>query len=383
MGKWTTDYELVCMNCGNHFHATNQNAKFCSEDCKSKYHKKSLVEEKSKFLIENGIENVDYVIDRWNGLACKRIYGGWMKTMHPGKTTADYKKEFPDALICCAKDKENTSKNSGQFMKTPEYRKKYSEMFKGENNPNHSSKTTEQQRKERSPFSKEFYKARGRNEEEVHDFVKTALKDRLTETQLEYWIAKGYNEETAKEMLSERQRTFTLEKCIAKYGEIEGRKKYENRQIQWSRKIEEKYKNGEFSKLPKSIHTSAISNYEIKCINEIITKLNITEYKGGSSIDEQFKMFDTGKRRIYVYDFVYENKVIEFNGDYWHCNPNEYDKNFYNKSLKMTASQKWKEDEYKIKLIEEKGYKVLVIWESEYNDNPEATIQKCIDFIKS
>lgn len=368
MGKWTTDYECVCMNCGNHFHATNQTAKFCSDECKKKKYKKSSVEEKSKFLIENGIENVDYVIDRWNGLACKRIYGGWMKTMHPGKTTADYKKEFPDALICCAKDKENTSKNSGQFMKTPEYRKKYSEMFKGENNPNHSSKTTEQQRKERSPFSKEFYKSRGRNEEEVHDFVKTALKDRLTETQLEYWIAKGYNEETAKEMLSERQRTFTLEKCITKYGYEEGLKRWKERQKKWSVSFAKSVKSG-------------YSGIELSFIENILNTVNNKEFEENhySQISKKHQLcLDS-----YRYDFCYNNKIIEFNGDYWHANPNTYSEDYYIARKEKTAKEIWQFDSYKVKHAESYGYKVLVVWESEYNDNPEATIQKCIDFIKS
>lgn len=372
MGKWTTEYELVCINCGNHFHAANQNAKFCSEDCKSKYHKKSLVEEKSKILIENGIENIDYVIDRWNGLACKRIYGGWMKTMHPGKTTEDYKKEFPDALICCTKDKENTSKNSGQFMKAPEYRKKYSEMFKGENNPNHSSKTTEQQRKERSPFSKDFYKARGRSEEEVHNFVKTALKDRLTETQLEYWIAKGYNKETAKEMLTNRQRTFTLEKCITKYGAEKGKEMWKKRQEKWKKALTE-----HFSKYGDKRNALAQSEFAIYCIEKICNKMNIIIPFSEKFITNK----DTGKH--FSFDFQYENKLIEFNGDYWHCNPLKYSFDYFNKRKNMTAKEIWEYDEEKIKTAESYGYKVLVVWESEYNENKENTIQKCIDFINS
>lgn len=368
MGKWTTDYELVCINCGNHFHATNQTAKFCSEDCKSKYYKKSLVEEKSKFLIENGIENVDYVIDRWNGLACKRIYGGWMKTMHPGKTTEDYKKEFPDALICCTKDKENTSKNSGQFMKTPEYRKKYSEMFKGENNPNHSSKTTEQERKERSPFSKEFYKARGRNEEEVHDFVKHALKDRLTETQLEYWTSKGYNIKDAKKKLSERQRTFTLEKCIEKYGEIEGLKRWKERQKKWSKSFAKSIKGG-------------YSGKELLFIEDLLNTINDKEIENNhySQISKNHQLCIES----YRYDFSYNNHIIEFNGDYWHANPNIYNEHDFIERKDSEAWEIWKKDSYKIKTAESYGYKVLVVWESEYNENKENTIQKCIDFINS
>jgi hypothetical protein len=35
----------------------------------------------------------------------------------------------------------------------------------------------------------------------------------------------------------------------------------------------------------------------------------------------------------------------------------------------------------KISLIESKGYKVLTIWESEYRNNPQQTLEKCIKFI--
>lgn len=373
MSKWSTNYELTCVECGAVFHATNKDAMFCCDKCKKDYTKRRIINRKSAELITNGIENIDYVIDRWNGLACKRIYGGWMKTMHPGKTSEDYKKEFPDALLCCKKDKYNTSKNSGQFMKTPEYRKKYSEMLKGENNPNHKSKTTEQQRKERSPFSKEFYKIRGRDENEVYTFAKNAVKDRLTETQLEYWIVKkGYSEEEAKKKLSERQRTFTLEKCIEKYGEIEGKNVWKNRQKNWKKSITK-----HFYECGDSRNSLSQSEFALDCIYEINKVLS----KQPNNKEKFLTNYETGKH--YSFDYQYENKLIEFNGDYWHCNPNKYKFNYFNKRKKMTAAEIWEYDKQKIKTAEYYGYQVLVVWESEYNKNKEATIQKCIDFIKS
>jgi very-short-patch-repair endonuclease len=53
-------------------------------------------------------------------------------------------------------------------------------------------------------------------------------------------------------------------------------------------------------------------------------------------------------------------------------------------SIKINkCSQKdiWKYDKKKIKLIENMGYEILIIWEKEYKQNKEKTIQKCIDFI--
>ena len=43
---------------------------------------------------------------------------------------------------------------------------------------------------------------------------------------IEYYLKKGLNEEEAKLALKERQTTFSLEKCIKKYGFEEGTKKW-------------------------------------------------------------------------------------------------------------------------------------------------------------
>lgn len=41
----------------------------------------------------------------------------------------------------------------------------------------------------------------------------------------------------------------------------------------------------------------------------------------------------------------------------------------------------WNADKNKIDLIVERGYEVLVIWESDYKKNPQQTLEKCIEFI--
>ena len=53
--------------------------------------------------------------------------------------------------------------------------------------------------------------------------------------QIKHWTNKGFTEEEAKEKVREQQlkRSFTLEKCIKKYGEEEGTKKYNERQEKW------------------------------------------------------------------------------------------------------------------------------------------------------
>ena len=74
---------------------------------------------------------------------------------------------------------------------------------------------------EYSPFSKNFCGYKGRTDEEIEHLrikaTKHDVKGRNT-NQIEYWIKKGFSEEEAKMKVAERQRTFTLEKCIEKYG---------------------------------------------------------------------------------------------------------------------------------------------------------------------
>ena len=89
---------------------------------------------------------------------------------------------------------------------------------------------------------------------------------------------------------------------------------------------------------------------------------------------------------MYLYDIHYGNKIIEFNGDYWHANPELYLFEDYvgnilnNKPTK--AYEIWAKDAKKKTLAEELGYEVLVIWESEFLEFPKTTIEKCLKFLR-
>ena len=49
----------------------------------------------------------------------------------------------------------------------------------------------------------------------------------------------------------------------------------------------------------------------------------------------------------------------------------------------MFAYEIWEKDKIRINSIEKEGYKVLIIWENDYNKNKKESIQKCIDFLKN
>lgn len=363
--------EKNCTICNNIFMTKSNRSQYCSKECKSK---NSF--NKNQERLTTGDEGIDYIVDKWNGYATPRLYGAWIRAMHPGKTTADYLIEFPGSDLCCEKDKHATTVNSGKHMKDAKYRKMASDAIKGANNPNHKTKTTKEERQSRSPFSKKFLAYE--SESEAMKFQKEHCSKGISSNNIDYWLNKGYSLEEAKELLKERQTTFTLEKCIIKYGEELGLVKFNERQTKWSAKIEEKYKNGEFTRFCKNNW----SKVELEFIHCLVDKLKLTtdEYYSAINGRQFFRYFKT-EQITKSYDFVIGKKIIEFNGDYWHCNPSIYEADYFNKSIQMKSREKWKHDSSKIKLIEAEGYHVLTIWEKDWVDSPKQTIKKCIEFI--
>jgi G:T-mismatch repair DNA endonuclease (very short patch repair protein) len=88
-------------------------------------------------------------------------------------------------------------------------------------------------------------------------------------------------------------------------------------------------------------------------------------------------------KRVYKYDItnLRNKKIIEINGVFWHCKPELYGDDYYNKIKKMFAKEIRDYDIYKLNIAKEHGYDVLVIWEDDYHNNPKETIVKCVNFI--
>ena len=127
------------------------------------------------------------------------------------------------------------------------------------------------------------------------------------------------------------------------------------------------------------------SKPEKELVESLIKELKLKNEDHYSCLNEQYFIYNTYSKKIYTYDFVLKslNKIIEFNGDYWHCNPMKYKSNFFNKRKQMFAKDIWSYDEMRINRVKEIGFDVLVVWESDYKKNKEETVQKCIDFLNS
>jgi G:T-mismatch repair DNA endonuclease (very short patch repair protein) len=247
----------------------------------------------------------------------------------------------------------------------------------------HSSKRTEQQRKENSPFSVEFWKKKNPNlsekqlKEKVKGIAKKACDDRLTSTQLEYWIEKcDGNIEQATELYKNRQTTFSKEICIKKYGEEDGLKIWEDRQHKWMDSIFKSDSHiGGYSTISQFLFDDILDMYQKEKMNtdKIFYATKNKEY------------FIKKLQKYYLYDFCDFNqkKFIEFNGDVYHANPEKFKSNDTpNPFLReKTSKEIWDLDKNKLDVALSNGFQVLVIWESEYKKNKETTLNKCLEFL--
>jgi hypothetical protein len=255
--------------------------------------------------------------------------------------------------------------------------------------------------KENSRNCKEYWVKRGYSEKEsiqksidvmneIHKKTSTKRKEDKEKykhsynTCIEYYIKRGYSEEEGKRLISERQKTFSLEICINKYGSDKGLEIWTNRQSNWLNKLNTKPNSEKIKinrkKISNKTGYSKSSQVLFWKIYDLFRDNNI-EF---GELNSEFIKYDEINSRFYKYDYVDHTlkKVIEFNGDYWHCNPNEYSYDYFHQVLEKTAEQVWIDDKFKNKLLMNDGYDIFIIWESDFMSNPKQALDACIEFIK-
>ena len=292
------------------------------------------------------------------GKESTRIYGRHLK--HHNLTSDEYLKLYPGEPLYSESDYKETTKNGGLHMKQEKYKKIFSDKIIGQKNPNSKSKTTEEQRKQRSPFSKNFIKYKNENEcVEFSNKVHENITSEQQSTRIEYWLKKGYSTKDAKIKLSERQTTFSLKKCIEKHGKINGLKIWLERQEKWMNN----YKKSNFSKVSQKLFWNLYE--KINKNDEIYFATLKDGILDDSGKNNEYRLKLTNI--IILPDFFIKNKkkIIEFDGVYYHrINPE-------NKKRSLKRDKELILD----------GFSILHIKEINYKKNPEKTIQECIDFL--
>ena len=328
-----------------------------------------MLENKRKQFKENNPLHITYWTNKYPDLSkeeCEKMRSKYAKSKCY-QSKEYFKKKFPNL------SEEEREKLRQEKIK--DYTSKFN--ISGENNGMHRSKRTEQQLKENSPWAIEFYLKRNPTlsinecEQLRQKTIEKTKNTVINNCTLEYYLNRGMSEQEAKASLAERQATCRLDKFIKRYGEAEGLNRWLQRQSKWKSSLQQSFIK------QRGIKYIIQSNFAIEIILNICHKLKI-------EVPESELPLHTEDNKItFLYDFNYNDKIIEFNGDFWHANPNKYSAEWINPSSKQSAKEIWERETLKRKTAENQGYKILYIWESEYKEDPKSTIQKCIDFLKS
>ena len=120
---------------------------------------------------------------------------------------------------------------------------------------------------------------------------------------------------------------------------------------------------------------------------EVLNKVENKDKIYFAKLNKEFNIWCEKENRLYSYDFVdtKRKRVIEFNGDLWHANPAVFkeDDKPNPKDKNITAKEIWEKEKSKLDFIKSLGFKTLVIWHSEYKENKEDVIDKCVNFLNN
>lgn len=247
----------------------------------------------------------------------------------------------------------------------------FSEKITGDKNPakGHGGKF--------SAYSKHFlYKDRYDPSALAKKAAETAKNNNNLNTTIDYYLARGLSKDEAELKLSDRQTTFSLDKCIKKYGAEKGTEIWEKRQEKWQSTL-----NSKSPEEIQSINAKKIS--KIGPISSAENELFEILKDAYPNIKKQHRLAVPNSKHNYFYDISLDNKIVEYNGDYWHCNPSKYkatDKVKRNNTL-VAVSEVWQKDKKKIETAENLGYTVMIVWEADFKKNRKEVIKRCIDFL--
>lgn len=276
-----------------------------------------------------------------------------IREIKKGTYKSNLKKEIHLCVSCNQKRATEASRqkpvwNKGLSKATDERIKKYSE-------------TQSKNKKGKEPWNKGLTKE---TDIRVKNYSKSLSIVNKGKGTLKYFVNK-YGNELGKIKYEELNKTkiVTLKSMINKYGELEGAKKYEHFLNS---------KRTPYSKVSQELF-DRLYNY-----------FNFKDHVYYAKLNKEFRKINNQK--VYYYDFVNTKckKVIEFNGDYFHANPNKFNEfdtpHPFDKTI--VAKDIWEKDNEKINFIKSLGYEVLIIWESDYYKNKEDVIKKCIKFLE-
>lgn len=239
-----------------------------------------------------------------------------------------------------------------------------------------------------SSRSIDYWLVKGYTEQEALDEIKCLQKEysnkhttntRRNPRQLKFWLDKGFDIQQAKEKISQSQsrgKEFYKKKGFND-DEIETIKKLRNEK--WLSSLQKKLLNDNFN-LRKGRTVSQLvekfgeekaksiiaARHTVFCGQSKAEKVIFEKYFKPNGFIQQFYLFNPENNRYFLYDYCNEDKkiLIEFNGNYWYCNPLFFDADYIHPTLHKTAREIWAKDERKKNLARACGFELAVLWEA-------------------
>lgn len=221
---------------------------------------------------------------------------------------------------------------------------------------------------------------------------------------LEYWLNQGCAYEEAVANRSKRQRTFSLDVCIQKHGEVLGLEVFKKRQEKWLATLSAKPESERIiinlKRNNSSLTGIMLRGYSeqeaLKMIEDRETKNKVYfskesleffekhfDTRGWKYGSEEWFIWDVDSNRHYFYDFTnMKSKIIvEYHGKAFHPNPrvltSEEIEQWRKARGEVTGMEQLQFDDYKKKIAERSGFRVFEI----YSNDTEETKANIIDQI--
>ena len=211
-----------------------------------------------------------------------------------------------------------------------------------------------------SPFSEKFV-GKTSVEEAVKKSEFTKRRRASSNTDWRKYLEEAAGDEArAREILSERQRTFSLEKLVAKHGEEEGRRRWADRQEKWLKN----YRKTNYSKVSQELFNAIMKKYPSSDVYFATwDRQDMTTYTN----KELRIRTSSGKTLLPDFVDVKKMRIIEFDGDYWHS----------------SATANPTRERVREEALTKDGYVVFRVKESDFKRDPERTIAACLNFLTS
>jgi hypothetical protein len=161
---------------------------------------------------------------------------------------------------------------------------------------------------------------------------------------------------------------------IKKYGEEEGLRRHDEKRLKASQDL---IKRG----------YSTPSKWSLAVCEKIKEFIPDLKYYGYDELiwELSLEFKKLMKQKIVRPDLFYKGKVIEFQGDAFHANPDLYEDSEcphpFDKNI--TAKEMRNADAIRMSYYKSKEYEYLEIWQKDWYNNPKETLEKCLIFLNS